>query len=153
MAGARPPKIRYTHEGLIDMIIAEPWVSQNELSARFGYTPAWISTIMTSDAFLSKLAERKGEVVDPVLQMGLEERFRAVTKRSMEVLMDKLSKPSEAIDDKLALRAAELGAKSLGFGVAQTQVNVGVDLRVALEEAQARRAERFSGLSLVGGAA
>ena len=66
MAGARPPRIRYTHEGLIDMIIAEPWVSQNELAMRFGYTAPWISTVMTSDAFLAKLEERKAERRRPV---------------------------------------------------------------------------------------
>ena len=116
MAGARPPRIRYTHEGLIDMIIAEPWISQNELAMRFGYTAPWISTVMTSDAFLAKLEERKAEVVDPVLKMGLDERFKAVTTRSLEVLMEKLSEPASCVPDNLALRAAELGAKSLGLG-------------------------------------
>jgi hypothetical protein len=147
---ARPPKIRYTHDGVIDMIIAEPQISQNEIAARFGYTPSWISTVMTSDAFKARLAERKSEIVDPVLRMNMEERFRAVTERSLAVLMEKLTQPASSVPDALALQAANLGAKSLGFGVPQTQVNVGIDLRGALEEAQARREARYGGLALVG---
>ena len=69
--GAKPPKIRYSHDGMIDMIVAEPWISQNELALRFGYTASWVSTIMTSDAFKAKLELRKDEIVDPVLRMGL----------------------------------------------------------------------------------
>jgi hypothetical protein len=101
---------------MIDMIVAEPWISQNELALRFGYTASWVSTIMTSDAFKAKLELRKDEIVDPVLRMGLEERFQAVTQRSLEVLMEKLASPAAAIPDNLVLRAAELGAKSLGMG-------------------------------------
>ena len=92
------------------------------------------------------------KVVDPVLRMNMEERFRAVTQRSLEVLMDKLTQTSSSVPDALALQAAALGAKSLGFGVPQTQVNVGIDLRGALEEAQARREARYGGLALVGAA-
>ena len=114
--GARPPKIRYSHDGMIDMIVAEPWISQNELALRFGYTASWVSTIMTSDAFKAKLELRKDEIVDPVLRMGLEERFKAVTQRSLEILMEKLQAPAAFIPDNLVLQAAALGAKSLGLG-------------------------------------
>lgn len=118
------PKIRYTHDGLIDMVIAEPMVSQNELAARFGFTPSWISIIMTSDAFKAKLEMRRAEVVDPVLRASLEDRFRAVTQRSLEVLLDKLHQPSSLVPDQLALQAASLGAKSLGMGQPKPQGEV-----------------------------
>ena len=117
--GAKPPKIRYSHDGMIDMIVAEPWISQNELAARFGYTPSWVSTIMTSDAFKAKLELRKDEIVDPAIRLSLDERFRAVTQKSLEVLMEKLNQPASFVPDNLALRAAELGAKSLGLGANQ----------------------------------
>ena len=121
---AKPPKIRYSHDGMIDMILAEPMISQNELASRFGYTPAWVSTIMTSDAFLAKMELRKSELINPVLRLSLEERFRAVTTRSLEVLQEKLMQPSHRVPDQLALRAAELGAKSLGLGAQREPLNV-----------------------------
>ena len=111
-------KLSYTHEDCIDYIIANPGVSQNELAARYGYTPTWMSIATNSDVFQARLAARRAELIDPVLSASLNERFRALTVRSLEVLQEKLSKPVDAISDKFALEAAALGAKSLGLGVA-----------------------------------
>jgi hypothetical protein len=98
------------------MVIAEPYLAQNELAARFGYTQSWISIIMTSDAFRAKLAERREDLVDPILKVTLEDRFRAMTQRSLEILQEKLSAPASVVPDGLVLKAMELGAKSLGLG-------------------------------------
>ena len=122
----RPTKLRYTHEAMIDMIIAEPGISQNKLAAIFGYTTGWLSTVMGSDAFKAKLAERRGELVDPVLKLSIDERFRGMVEKSLEVLQEKLSQPALQVPDQLALRAAELGAKALGMGGNQATVIVPV---------------------------
>ena len=122
----RPTKLRYTHEAMIDMIIAEPGISQNKLAAIFGYTTGWLSTVMGSDAFKAKLAERRGELVDPVLKLSIDERFRGMVEKSLEVLQEKLSQPALQVPDQLALRAAELGAKALGMGGGQATVIVPV---------------------------
>lgn len=117
LVGAKPPqKVRYSHDAMIDMIIAHPGISQNQLAIQFGYTAAWVSTIMSSDAFKARLLNRREEIVDPALTMTLEEKFRGLTDRSLEVLAHKLSQPMQNIPDNLALRAAELGAKALGLG-------------------------------------
>lgn len=112
-----PPKVarvRYSHLDMIDTLIAKPWVSNNELAERYGYTPGWVSTVMASDAFQSALAARREEVVDPAMKATLEERFRAVTIQSLSRLAQELDKP--ACKPEVMLRAAELGAKSLGLG-------------------------------------
>ena len=110
------PKMRYSHEGMANLILENPWISQNQLAAHFGYSPGWISTIITSDAFQSLLATRRAELIDPELRLTLEERFRALTAQSLRILQDKLSRPADQVPDQLALRAAELGAKALGIG-------------------------------------
>jgi hypothetical protein len=101
---------------MIDLVIENPAISQNELAKYFGYSPAWVSVVFTSDAFKARLAARKAEIVDPVLQASLRERLEALTTRSMEVLMDKLSKPTDQVPDGLALKALEIGSKGLGLG-------------------------------------
>ena len=116
------PAIRYSHDNLIDVIIAHPRIQQNELAAMFGYSAAWISTIMCSDAFKAKLEQSREELVDPEIRLRLEERFRAITTRSLQVLQEKLSQPQSQISDQLAIKAAELGAKCLGFGQPQPTV-------------------------------
>lgn len=116
--GRRPAtqiqKVRYSHDAMIDLIIENPWVHQNELAAHFGYSPAWISVVMATDMFKARLAQRREEVIDPALKASLEERFRAVVTKSLQVLQEKLEAPS--VPDNLVLRAVELGAKALGLG-------------------------------------
>ena len=113
----RPTKLKYTHEAVIDMILAEPGISQKKLAAIFGYTQGWLSTVMGSDAFKAKLAERREEMIDPALLVTIEERFRGVVvEKSLEVLQEKLCQPALQVPDQLVLRAAELGAKALGLG-------------------------------------
>lgn len=107
-------KVRYSHDAMVDLIVQNPWVSQNELAAHFGYSPAWVSIVLGSDAFQAKMAQRREEVINPELKATIEERFRALTIRSLDVLQDKLAKPN--VSDQVALRCAELGAKALGVG-------------------------------------
>lgn len=107
-------KISYTHDAMIDLIVANPGISQNKLAAHFGYTPSWISNIMASDAFQARLDQRRKEVVDPTIVATVEERILGMTLRSIDVVMEAMDKPQP--DAKVALRAFELGARGLGLG-------------------------------------
>jgi len=109
-------KVSYTHEDMIAALVANPLISQNELAARYGYTPAWVSRILTSDAFQAKLHEKTVECIDPIIRASVQERFKALVSRSLEILEEKLNKPSEAIPDQFALRTFELGARAAGYG-------------------------------------
>lgn len=109
-----PAKVRYTHADMIDFIIANPGISQGAIAARYGYTQSWVSQVMSSDAFQSALAARREEVIDPVLVATVDERFKALTHRSLDRLMEKLDAPQ--VSDNVVLRAVELGAKALGVG-------------------------------------
>jgi len=113
-AGQAVAKTRYTHEDMIDFIIANPGISQNALAARYGYTASWVCRVMSSDAWQSKMAARREELVDPTLVASINERFSAMTILSLERLMEKLDKP--AVSDQVVLRAVELGAKAMGVG-------------------------------------
>lgn len=109
-------KLNYSHEAMIDLIIQAPGISQNELAAHFGYTPAWICQIIASDAFQAQLANRREQLIDPAIRLTIEERFRALVTRSLDILQEKLAMPAHQIPDNLALRTVELSAKALGFG-------------------------------------
>ena len=107
-------KLRYSHTDMIDFIISNPGISQGALAARYGYTQSWICNVMASDAWQSAMAARREEIVDPQLKLTVDERFRGVTIRSLERLMEKLDAP--AVSDQVVLRAVELGAKAMGIG-------------------------------------
>jgi hypothetical protein len=109
-------KIRYTHDAMIDQIIANPTISQDQLAIVFGYTASWVSIIINSDTFQARLAERRKELVDPAVLTAVETQFKGLVSRSLAVLMEKLDKPAEAIPDQLALRAFEISSRAAGYG-------------------------------------
>lgn len=116
MAQVQIQSMRYSHDAMVDVIVANPAIKQGELARMFGRSDAWISVIMASDVFQMKLAERRQEIIDPLMKEEIEARFKMVTRRSLEVLQDKLSAPSNSVDSNLALQAAKLGMAGMGIG-------------------------------------
>lgn len=109
-------KVAYSHAAMIDLIIANPGISQNALANYFGYTPSWISQVISSDAFQGALAKRREEIVDPLLMATVKEHFDALVLRSLDILQQKLNRPALEIPDNLALRALEIGSRAAGYG-------------------------------------
>jgi hypothetical protein len=120
-----PLKVSYTHDAMIDLMIANPMITQNAIAAHFGYTPSWVSIVMSSDAYRARLEARREELVDPTIRVTIEERFRALAVKSLEVLQKKLEQPT--VSDSLAIQAAALASKSLGLGQGATPVPVQPD--------------------------
>lgn len=110
---ARIKKVRYSHEAMIDMILAKPEISQGQLATQFGVTQAWISRIYGSDAFQAVLAKRRAELIDPILIATMEDKFRGVADQSLEILAQKLEATQSA---DLALKTLGLASTALGFG-------------------------------------
>lgn len=123
-------RVSYTHDAMIDLLIANPGISQNELAKHFGYTAAWISRIRNSDAFLARLAERKADIVDPTIIATVEEKFRAVASKSLDIILEKLELPVANFDQALA--AATIAGKALGYGARQANVQLQQNFVVAL---------------------
>jgi predicted XRE-type DNA-binding protein len=114
-------RVKYSHDAMIDLIIEQPGISQGELASRFGYTQAWVSRVMNSDAFLARLAQRKNDLVDPTLAASLEEKLRALASKSLDVVLEKVVSTQ---NPDLALQAAKLSTTALGFGARQQNVAI-----------------------------
>ena len=104
-------KVSYTHEAMIDLIIAEPTVSADELATMFGYSRGWISRVISSDAFQARLHDRKGQLTDPIIASSLEERLRGVAIHSIALIEEKLSSEESA---SFAIDALGLAATAMG---------------------------------------
>lgn len=117
-------KIGYSHDAMIDQIIANPGIHQNQLAAIFGYSPSWISTVIASDTFQARYAERRKELVDPGVLEAVENQFKGLVRRSLEILMEKLDKPANDIPDQLALRAFEIASRAAGYGAKESSVTI-----------------------------
>jgi hypothetical protein len=112
-SGNRLQKVRYTHEAMIDVLIAEPTITQNDLAKRFEMSVSWVSIVLGSDSFQAALTKRREELTDPFLIATIEERFRGLAQQSLEVIADNLEKTRNT---DLALKALDMSAKALGFG-------------------------------------
>jgi len=112
-------KVRYSHDAFIDVIVANPSVTQREIAATFGYTEGWVSQVMSSDAFKARLEERREEIVDPVLRASVKERIEGLAMQSLEVLKRKLEGPN--VSDKLAAEVFKTATMALGFGARSPQ--------------------------------
>lgn len=124
-------RVKYSHDAMIDLIIMNPAISQGEIAKAFGYTEPWVSRIFGSDAFQARLAQRKGDLVDPTLVASVEERLRAVASRSLDLVMEKLENPKLCTLDQ-AMKAVEVSTKALGYGARQTNVAVQTSFVVAM---------------------
>ena len=122
-------RVSYTHDAMIDLLIANPAISQNAIAQHFGYSVAWVSRIRNSDAFLARLAERKADIVDPTIIATVEEKFRAVAAKSLDIVLEKLELAPSFSD---ALDAATLASKALGFGARERNLAVQQNFVVAM---------------------
>lgn len=109
-------RVRYSHEAMADMLVADPTISQNSIAAYFGRSATWISIVMNSDAFQAFYSARKAELIDPELIATIRERLNALTVTSLRILQEKMMRPANEVPDNLVLKAAELGMKGLGLG-------------------------------------
>lgn len=126
-------QVRYSHDAMIDLIVAEPTVTQKKLAEIFGRTEGWISLVVNSDAFQARLAERRAELVDPEIVASIQERLQAVASASLAKLHERLSDPARVLNDDFLFRTAELSTKALGYGArtpAAGSTNVAVIVQV-----------------------
>lgn len=139
---------------LADYLIANPQPTLRELSAHFRRTPAWISSVIHTDAFKAYLGQRRRELNQAVDAEGghlqtLKERLESTAHLALNELSDRLGDTTLAmtVPTKDVTRAAEVTLRALGFGPAQgnapTQVNVENNVFVLTrEQLEAARAKR-----------
>lgn len=125
-------KLNYSHDAMVDLIVANPFITQGQLASEFGYTPGWVCQIMQSDAFRERLAAKKGEMIDPLVVQSVEKRFEALVTRGQEILQEKLNGPNPPTE--LALKVVEISSRALGYGARQQGATVNVGFVVAMPE-------------------
>ena len=131
-------RVKYSHDAMIDLIIANPAISQGMLAQEFGYTQAWVSRIMNSDAFQARLAIRKADIVDPSLVLTIDEKLKALASKSLDVVLERLAVTQ---NPDTALKALEITSKALGYGARQQNLNVQQNFVVALPPKAVNAAE------------
>lgn len=108
-------KVRFYHDTIIDLILVNPSISQNELAKQCGYSVTWMSIIVNSDSFKERLAERKAELVDPILRATIAEKVDGAANRALDRLIERLDSPvhgSIKTQDLVSIAKLSVGPKA-----------------------------------------
>lgn len=138
-------KVSYTHDGMIDLILANPAISQIALADHFGVSKQWVSRLLCSDAFQARLAVRKADLVDPSLMMGIEEKFKAMAHKSLDIIFEKLDQ-TKSVD--MAFKGLTIAQKALGLGARPENVSLQQNFVVQMPgqaKSSSAWAEEYSG--------
>jgi hypothetical protein len=109
--------VAYTHAAMADFVMMNPRASREEIARHFGYkNTSTISTILNTDAFKALLAERKKELVDPLVTQSIEEGLKVVAQLSVQRMAERLGDIYDPPSEEFVLKSAELAARALGYG-------------------------------------
>ena len=125
--GARPgvKRLSHTHEDIARWLLANPTRPLKECAVYFGYTQAWLSCIIHSDAFQARLRKLQ-DGADAVTLLDVPARLRGVASSALEglgVQVDHALKETEGngiVHRQFLLDTAEITLKALGFGGPKT---------------------------------
>jgi hypothetical protein len=104
-------KVSHIHECIINEMLLNPQVMQKELCEMFGYSQSWMARLTNSDSFQARLAERRRELVDPVLAARLNDRLKSAVVQSVDQIQRKLDAGDNA---DLALQSLGVFAEAAG---------------------------------------
>lgn len=132
--GQAVAKVRYSHEALCDMLLAQPWSSQKDIAAYFDYSEAWVSQLLQSDALKEYMIKRKVELMDPLLRASMEERLDGLARRSIDILQAKLDLPIDKVSSEVAIKALDISTRARGYGAGAKGVSITQNFVVAMPE-------------------
>lgn len=116
-----PPNYLRAHEAIIDQLLINPGATYGALSKITGYSRAWLSKVISSDAFQAKLAERQRALVDPIILSSIEARLKGTLGLSLDIIDERLE-AAPKFDDALATFSAISKAMGMGQKVAAPAV-------------------------------
>ncbi len=101
----------FRHDAIIDMIIACPHLTKGEIAYELGYTQAWLSTLMKSDAFQMQLAQRRAQLEDNLIH-ARSKKAHELDEAASKIIEKELAK--ENADPHYALSVKKILNQGLG---------------------------------------
>lgn len=110
-------KVSFTHEALILWLLENPHRPLRDCAEYFGYTQAWLSTIIHSDAFQEQLQKRQQEFAI-LTGIDIRKKLGAATDIALEGLTRKLE---ECQDPEFLLDATDKLLHRMGYAPASAR--------------------------------
>lgn len=109
---AQIQKLNNTHEAILDWLLLNPEKSLRECADHFGYTQAWLSTVINSDAFRVQYSKLRGDVHARVCA-DVPTRMTRIS----EIALDKLAEMVEKSEDAdFILETSDKILNRMGYG-------------------------------------
>lgn len=149
-------RLNFTHHDLARWLLENPAANLGDAAQYFGYTRAWISCIIHSDAFRNYFYELQQQA-DRAVIGDIPARLRGIADAALEALSHELDQCATSglagrVDREFVKETADMALKALGFGgrgngsaVTQPQApqqNVIFAEKVVLQEARERMLAR-----------
>lgn len=121
-------KVVYSHDAIIDWLITNPDKDYGDCAIKFGYTRAWLSTIVNSDAFKAEYTRRRNELnsrlADGIMTKAAENALKALD-RIGDILDDEETDPRLIVDagDKLLHRLGYAPSRGVSVNLQQNNFN------------------------------
>ena len=115
--------ITHVHEAMIAFIVAFPQSGLREIAEHFGYSQGWVSRLMNSDLFKSRLREAQEETYAQAVG-SLTEKLQAAADVGVEKLTRMLEKSE---DPKFVKETTADVLTRLGFGAPKSPAAVQVN--------------------------
>ena len=109
----RLQKVSHIHECIINDLCQNPRITQLELCEMYGFTPNWVSRVLSSDSFKARLAERREELMYPDIKARVNDRMQSVVLQSMDVVQKKLN--SGEASAEMALKALGIASSAMNM--------------------------------------
>lgn len=126
-------KVSSKHEAILQFMIGNPTLKMSEVAAHFGVTPAWLSTIVHSDAFQNQLSRRHDEMFEVAVVQELGGKVTAAAHMAIDAYLEKV--PTMTTDQIISSADKMLGR--LGYGSSHggtTNFNLGDGAQVQVNQ-------------------
>lgn len=111
---AQIKKVSWWHESIFEWMIANPEAKLRECAEFFKVTQSWLSTIIHSDVFVEKLAERR-DLHFAAISQDVASKVSGLAELSLDVLEERIERERDAISLGLVKDTAEMALKAAGY--------------------------------------
>jgi len=119
MAQNQIDTLNFRHEAIVDMMLAHPEMKQNDIANKLDLTPAWLSTVVNSDAFRVYYEKRREEYTLELHNKTVRKLYD-VALAATEVVLEALGE--DEVDPRFALDAKDKSLHRLGYGPSKGNV-------------------------------
>lgn len=121
MSQVQIQKVNWWHERLADLMIAHPDHTLQQIAAKLNKTPAWVSVIKNSDAFIDYWRKRSG-VHSQEVTNGIKAKGYAAAELALDKLTEKLEGPeADLMTTETLLNVVDVTMRRFGYDSSKNQ--------------------------------